>query len=379
MAKLNLVLALPGLVLFICAAGCNREVDLSPDGKTVVTTNGNEVVFHDTTTKRPDIAVKLEGVGSPRFSPDSEFVAVGHGEVHGKSNGKKAGQVIRNSGTDVITKGGEVKFSVPGVYGPYAWRPDGSELAGTDEDGVAVIHIRSHQIVRHYPFAGNARQAAWLGTGRDLAFGTDDSLTVIHNGVAKQHALKGKLGGISFDTTQNRVIWVEITHQEGKDLLPRGEVAVRASDLQLAKTETLLEQSAFAELLAPNGRVGVPTNFAVSPDGSVLAVTGIVDASKSGLMDRYIALGGFHKPGQLKKEVARKLGEIEKQLRFQVVCATTPIGVSNPKATRRISSDIVDSKSNNPFWSDKVIWTDGGKSVAMLVNDNFVKKVSLQR
>jgi len=74
MARLNLVQGCLGLVVLIFAAGCSREEDLSPDGKTVVSVNSDSVVFHDASGKQPNVAISVDDPGSPRFSSDGSSI-----------------------------------------------------------------------------------------------------------------------------------------------------------------------------------------------------------------------------------------------------------------------------------------------------------------
>ena len=145
MVRLNLVQVLPGLVLIICASGCRPDgIDLSPDGKTLVKTTSNGVEFYDGVHQKPTF-VKKGAADFPRFSADGNLIAVETGYSRPTKPGGKPKPSDQTAQCVVLNKDGQAKFSVPEVGGPFAWRPDGTELVGINDSKAVVVHIPTNK------------------------------------------------------------------------------------------------------------------------------------------------------------------------------------------------------------------------------------------
>ncbi len=150
MARLNPVPGLLGLSIVVCVVGCMSlpQADFSRDGRTVVVTGGDGIVFHDAAAKRPDVTVKLDDAGSPAFSPDGSLVAVQQNisekpqAVPANSMPVFAKPPVQSLRTLIVGRDGRIKFRVSNLGGPYAWRPDGTELLGCDGDIAKVVTYR---------------------------------------------------------------------------------------------------------------------------------------------------------------------------------------------------------------------------------------------
>ena len=92
-----------------------------------------------------------------------------------------------------------------------------------------------------------------------------------------------------------------------------------------------------------------------------LAVAGIVDASKPGVMDRYFALGGFHE-NDLTKAAQKRLEAISSQLKFQTNCATIPLTAGPHESLRRFAIDGLDLDA-------RAFWLKDSHKLAVLVAD----------
>jgi len=370
MGRLNLVPVIPGLVLFICATGCSRQVDLSPDGKTLAVTDGNGVVLRDATRSRPDVKIDIPSAGSPRFSPDSSLIAIDqtyHYEGFTAQSASKPTPAPKSkppqttSQTVVADRSGKIKFRVKGVSGPYAWRPDGTELIGVSGKDAAVIHVKSHEIVRRYRISERPSEFLWLGNSRNIAIASLKKLTIIKDGVSKSIALAPSISTIGYDAFRNRIIWTEGVEVAKHNGYPTYEVTVRAADLDFQHPVTLLEKTRADDILDSKGRYVIPTSICLSPDGNRLAVAGIVDASKPGLMEKYATLGGFD---QNSLSTARRvqLKAIEKKFVLNSVCAVTELNDKHPVATRKFERNGLDLNL-------QAFWTDEGSRLSVLMND----------
>ena len=107
----------------------------------------------------------------------------------------------------------------------------------------------------------------------------------------------------------------------------------------------------------------MPTSFAFTGDGSQVAIAGIADDSRPGLIGRYAALGGFG--GESTSEHKKQLKELERQLKFQVVCATLSI---EPGATAK---KIFCMESFD--FSATAHWINEGKTLAVMVEGKVYK------
>ena len=332
MARLNLVPTILGLVFFLCATGCNHGVDLSPDGKTIVETNGQGVTIRDVNGKRPDLTLKFDASDSPKFSPDGKSIAIEH-----------------QTGTILIHSDGSRMFKVPAVKGPYAWRPDGSELLGFDQSEAKVIHLRSKSIVRKYNLSMQSTMAACLGNSRDFVAADSHKLIVIHEGKILSRQATGTVNLVAFDEQRRRILWCELFDFPNMKPFQPTMVEIHASDLKLQNVETILERTSAQDVLCEKNRYVMPVSVAISPDGQQLATTGIVCVSKPGVIERYEALGGFNQT-KTTPAVERKLKALEKQINLQSVCTVIPLAGPRRIATQRFARVGTDAYIF-PFWS----------------------------
>lgn len=384
MVRLNLVQVLPGLVLIICAYGCRPDrVDLSPDGKTVVKTTGERVEMYDGVHQKPVFNRSMAGADFPRFSPDGSMVAVERTSPETKSSKKRAKQPQSNE-CAVLSKGGRSLFSVPGIGGPFAWRPDQTEVVGFDGVNAAVMYLPAKSIVRRYRIPAKPEEALWLGNSRDIAFASTDFIGVVHNGLWKQIPTDATPDGMAYDQNAGRLIWVESSLIEQRSGIARLAFSVRSSSPPYDRVTTILDRSGGIANPDSSGRITLWQTFAVSPDGSTLAVERIVDAGSPGLMQRYRALS--YRLSELNlaaksrqyslaesveaQEIQRKMKILERNLWVRASVSTTPLAQGKDVQAHTYVGDKMPyfaaaflPISESPFWIDR------GKRLAIIYND----------
>ncbi len=335
------------LVSLICvAAGCGPtpDADLSPDGKLVAFTNADGLILHETSGKHPDMVVHLKDTNTPKFSPDSRWIAM-----------------EQRDNTVILETSGPKKIVIKGVSGPYAWRPDGTELVGAHQRKALVIHLASKQIVRSYALSAPPSCALWMGDDRDMAFASGNLLTVFRHGIANSHQVSGSVVAMSLDSVRHRLVWAEAfsrSEQEIQDV----DFSIEASDFAFSKCETILRRIKADQLMASKGRVVEPTSISISPAGDRIAVVGFVDASEPGLMQRYSDLGGFNRR-KLSKAQLERVNSVEKQLKFDAVCAVTPLTNRWTVMAKRVPLKDAD-------WPLQAKWTSDGNTVALVTGES---------
>jgi hypothetical protein len=362
--------------LFICAIGCGRkQEDLSPDGKTFVFANNDGVIFRDSAGIRPDLRARLGRCESPSFSPDGRLLAVQAVDSETPTfTFASSPPVPVTDRTLVLAQDGHVVFSVRGIGGPYAWRPDGSEIVGFTGVSAAVIHIPSHQVVRTYSLPAMPEMAVWIGDGRDLAVGGETSLSVVHAGVKKEMKLEGAITDLMFDQSRQRLMWAEITERDKKSKFPQWDLCIKACEPSLKSPIAIMKKTLQDNALDSRGRHSLPSAIKISPDGSQLAVAGLVDVSRPGLLDRYMALGGFNQSDQTPDAVKRQLHDIAGQLKYENVCTTIPLSSGAQTPVRRFAAAYdgaakIDSADAYPT----VYWTNEGHDLAVVTNNRVHK------
>ena len=355
MARLNPVPGLLGLSIVVCVVGCMSlpQADFSRDGRTVVVTGGDGIVFHDAAAKRPDVTVKLDDAGSPAFSPDGSLVAVQQNisekpqAVPANSMPVFAKPPVQSLRTLIVGRDGRIKFRVSNLGGPYAWRPDGTELLGCDGDIAKVVYIPAQAVARTYRLPFSPNQAVWMGAGRDVAFTTSLPLIqtdrailgVLHRGVTKALQLEGEVLAMRYDARQDRLVWVEEREPPNVKDYAKGDITVMACDPSLQHQRTLLRWTPDKDLLCSATKYVFPTSVAVTSDGKRLAVAGWIDTSRPGLMERYEALGGFDQ-SRLKGARLKAVQELENQRRIGAVCASMLLEGGPGKPTRCFEQDV---------------------------------------
>jgi Tol biopolymer transport system component len=119
--------------------------------------------------------------GTPAWSPRGDVIAVaGSGGVYTlRPDGTKLTRIFRRDDTT---------FDV--TPPPLAWSPDGRFLAWVD-DGVEILDVRTHRIVRSFAAGGsNHDGAAWSPDGKALAY----TISMIgHTGLFVMDILTGRI------------------------------------------------------------------------------------------------------------------------------------------------------------------------------------------
>jgi len=348
-------------VLFFCALGCNREVDLSPDGKTVVITTGSDITFKDVNGKKLGATIKADGVSSPRFSPDGKMIVVEQQDNPPGQGRRKAAYVMPPIRTLFVAKNGPILFSIPGIGGPYAWKPDGTEVVGTDRNSAVVMHVGSRQIVRRYALPAEPTTITWCGDGRDLAIGGESNLMVVHGGAVKSRAISGPVKELSFDSVGGKLVWLESRSNSTTDTSPEVAISVHSIDLGLTTPVEVIRETSGTELMGSKGRQAMPISTTISPDGTQLAIAGIVDASPPGVMDRFLRLQKLqqHTPSNATQIALKKL---EKQIVLNATCTTTAL-LPGPHPTKL-------RYSQNAYTLDVTShWTGPGHDLCVVVDD----------
>ena len=366
MCTLNPVRAWLGLVVLICATGCSNEADLSPDGRTLAVTKGDSLELHDSAGKRPVVHIDIEDVGSPKYSPDGKWLLVDQGSQRSETVENGQHRVIPKQ-TVVFSSEGLKEFALPKVLGPFAWRPDGTEFVGIDEKNACVVHVRSKQVVRTYSLPERPTRAIWLG-GRDLAFGSGQWLTIIRNGSPKSIKVEHPTDTVGFDAKRNRVLWIEVKTDTGKDQLPLNEVFLKAVDLADLKVKVITKLSG-PTILDCAGHIGLPESFAFSADASKLVIAGISDNSPTGVLSRFSELGGFgDKNGKTKSQLA-ELRELKNQLKLCAVCATTSLIDDHIVPEKKFSKDL----GSNPELDVSPFWVQDSGDLVVRIGDKVFR------
>ncbi len=344
------VTALVLSVVGLCGCKPPMEADISPDGNSTVIADSRGVVIHDVQNREPDRVFPIKNAQSPRFSPDGKWIAL-----------------WQSNKTTLLDARSGSQITLPRIDPPFLWSPDNSEVVGIRGKTAVVVHVRSRSVVRKYSLPDVPNHGVWLGHDRDLVFSCPRMLVSVIDGKVSIHRTDQLIETVGINSNNHRVVWVEASNTKEPKGMNNFDVSVKEIDTSMQGTETLVLKSTSDRLLGEPGRLCMPTTLSISPDGRQLAILGITDVSRPGLVDELMALEAKNQNSSHPKTSRQK--ELESQLRLASMCQTTRLDGLDIRPIQ-----IVSSEGFAFFWS--VSWTSNGQQIAVGLNDKvFVKSI----
>ncbi|MGV3618017.1 MAG: TolB family protein [Fimbriimonas sp.] len=294
----------------LLSTGCGPSIqaDLSPDGRTLAETGPNGLSLRST-DGGPAQRIMNGATGQPRFSPDGRTIAV---------------ERAKGKGMETVLVDPKTKAAKPlagDLRGPFAWRPDGSELLTWKGPVAEIYHLGSGTVVRQVRLPEAPTRAQWLPEGRDFAAASDHAMMIVHKGAVRRLDTKDTILALGFDAERDWVIWTEARQVREETFRLNAFAIPRTGGERVA----LLKDADTATMLKSPSPYAMPVALSVSPDGERLAIAAIVEPAPVGAWKRYIDLQKRLRARPNDKALRAELNRQEKALRYDLAVATTGI------------------------------------------------------